>query len=123
MGRPSWSGQSPEIPREVAILLGSLSRTGSLGRTVRLGTGYLPHIGIAPAGLGLITWQSTPFQSGLATTIYGRHVAAASGTFGSLIKFTGDGAYAQLAVDKAGRSGVIWERSSLGSVIQARFGS
>jgi hypothetical protein len=85
--------------------------------------GYLPHIAIAPVGLGLITWQSTPYQSGRVTTIYGRHVSATKGTFGSLLKFTADGAYAQLAVDKAGRSGVIWERSSLGSVIQARFGS
>jgi len=100
-----------------------LSGTGSLGPAVRLGTGYLPHVAIAPAGLGLITWQSTPFQSGLVTTIYGRHVHAAKGTFGNRIKFTADGAYAQLAIDKAGRSGVIWERSSLDSVIQARFGS
>lgn len=100
-----------------------LSRAGSLGRAVRLGTGYLPHIAIAPAGFGLITWQSTPYQSGRVTTIYGRHVTAAKGAFGRLLKFTADGAYAQLAVDKAGRSGVIWERSSLGSVIQARFGS
>lgn len=100
-----------------------LSRAGWLGRTVRLGTGYLPHIGIAPAGLGLITWQSTPYQSGRVTTIYGRHVTATRGTFGSLIKFTADGAYAQLAVDKAGKAGVIWERSSLGSIIRARFGS
>jgi hypothetical protein len=100
-----------------------LSHTGALGRAIRLGTGYLPHIAIAPAGLGLITWQSTPYQSGLVTTIYGRHVTATKGTFGSLRKFTTDGAYAQLAVDKAGRSGVIWERSSLGSVIQASFGS
>lgn len=100
-----------------------LSRAGWLGRTVRLGTGYLPHIGIAPAGLGLITWQSTPYQSGRVTTIYGRHVTATKGTFGSQIKFTADGAYAQLAVDKAGKAGVIWERSSLPSVIQARFGS
>lgn len=100
-----------------------LSHTGSLGRAVRLGTGYLPHIAIAPAGLGLITWQSTPYQSGRVTTIYGRHVTATKGSFGGLLKFTADGAYAQLAVDKAGRSGVIWERSSLGSVIQARFGS
>jgi hypothetical protein len=99
-----------------------LSHRGRLGRTVRLGTGYLPHIAIAPAGPGLITWQSTPYQSGLVTSIHGRHVRAARGTFGSLLKFTADGAYAQLAVDKAGRSGVIWERSSLGSVIQARFG-
>jgi hypothetical protein len=43
--------------------------------------------------------------------------------FGGLLKFTADGAYAQLAVDNTGRSGVIWERSSLASVIQARFGS
>lgn len=100
-----------------------LSHTGSLGRTVRLGTGYLPHIAIAPVGFGLITWQSTPYQSGRVTTIYGRHVTATKGTFGNLIKFTADGAYAQLAVDKTGKSGVIWERSSLGSVIQARFGS
>ncbi len=100
-----------------------LSHTGSLGRAVRLGTGYLPHIAIAPAGLGLITWQSTPYQSGRVTTICGRHVTAAKGTFGRLTRFTADGAYAQLAVDKAGKSGVIWERSSLDSVIQARFGS
>jgi hypothetical protein len=100
-----------------------LSRAGSLGRAVRLGTGYLPHIAVAPADLGLITWQSTPYQSGLVTTIYGRHVAATKGTFGRLIKFTADGAYAQLAVDKAGRAGVIREPSSLGSIIQARFGS
>jgi hypothetical protein len=100
-----------------------LSHTGSLGRRVRLGTGYLSHIAIAPDGPGLITWQSTPYQSGLVTTIYGRHVTATKGTFGSPIKFTTDGMYAQLAVDNAGKSGVIWERSSLGSIIQARFGS
>ncbi len=29
-----------------------LSHTGSLGRAVRLGTGYLPHIAIASVGLG-----------------------------------------------------------------------
>jgi hypothetical protein len=106
-----------------AVYARRLSHTGSLGHAVRLGTGYLPHIAIAPAGLGLITWQSTPFQSGRVTTIYGRHVTATKGTFGRLFKFTTDGAYAQLAVDRAGRSGVIWERSSHGSIIQARFGS
>jgi hypothetical protein len=100
-----------------------LSRGGSLGPAVRLGTGYLPHIAIDRAGRGLVTWQSTPYQSGRVTTIYGRHVTATKGTFGSLLKFTTDGAYAQLAVDNAGRCGVIWERSSLGSIIQARFGS
>jgi hypothetical protein len=31
--------------------------------------------------------------------------------------------FVQLAVDQAGRAGVIWERSSLGSLIQTRFGS
>ena len=100
-----------------------LSHTGSLGRRVRLGTGYLSHIAIAPAGLGLITWQSTPYQSDLVTTIYGRHVTATRGTFGRLIKFTTHGAHAQIAVDKAGKSGVIWNGSPAGSVIQARFGS
>jgi hypothetical protein len=100
-----------------------LSHTGTLGPAVRLGTGYLPHVAVDPAGAGLVTWQSTPYQSGLVTTIYGRHVSATKGTFGSLIKFTGDGEYAQIAVDQAGRSGVIWVRSSLGSLIQARSGS
>lgn len=108
---------------QAAVYGRRLSHMGSLGPAVRLGTGYLPHIAIAPAGIGLITWQSTPYQSGLVTTIYGRHVTATKGTFGSLIKFTADGVYAQLAVDNAGMSGVIWERSSLGPVIQARFGS
>ena len=78
---------------------------------------------IRSCGSGLITWQSTPYQSGLVTTTYGQHVTATRGTFGSQLKFTSDGAYAQVAVDKAGKSGVIWERSSLGSVIQARFGA
>ena len=59
----------------------------------------------------------------LCFDVYGRHVSATKGTFGRLIKFTTDGAYASIAVDKAGKSGVIWERSSLGSLIQARFGS
>jgi hypothetical protein len=108
---------------QAAVYGRRLSHTGSLGPAVRLGAGYLPHIAIAPAGLGLITWQSTPYQSGRVTTIYGRHVTAAKGTFGSLLKFTADGAYAQLALDQAGQAGVIWERSSLGSLIQARFGS
>jgi hypothetical protein len=100
-----------------------LSHAGTLGPAVRLGTGYLPHVAVDAAGAGLITWQSTPFQSGLVTTIYGRHVSAAKATFGSLIKFTADGEYADIAVDQAGTSGVIWVRSSLGSLIQARFGS
>jgi hypothetical protein len=100
-----------------------LSHTGKLGRQVRLGTGYLSHVAIAPGGPGLVTWQSTPYQSGRVTTIYGRHVSATKGTFGRQIKFTTDGAYADIAVDKAGKAGVIWERSSLGSLIQARFGS
>jgi hypothetical protein len=101
-----------------------LSHTGSLGRQVRLGTGYLSHIAIAPGGLGLITWQSTPYQSQQVTTIFGRHVDATTGTFGrSLIKFTTHGAYAQLAIDNAGKSGVIWEGSPTGPVVQARFGS
>ena len=56
-----------------------LSHTGSLGRAVRLGTGYLPHIAIASVGLGLITWQSTPYQSGRVTTIYGHHVTCVIG--------------------------------------------
>jgi hypothetical protein len=60
--------------------------------------------------------RPTPLARLLAAT-------ATNGTFGSRLKFTADGAYAQLAVDKAGMSGVIWERSSLDSVIQARFGS
>jgi hypothetical protein len=100
-----------------------LSHTGKLGRRVRLGTGYLSHIAVAPGGPGLITWQSTPYQSGLVTTIYGRDVNATKGTFGRLIKFTTDGAYADVAAERAGKSGVIWERSSLGSLIRARFGS
>jgi hypothetical protein len=100
-----------------------LSHTGSLGRRVRLGTGYLSHIAIAPGGLGLVTWQSTPYQSQQVTTIYGRHVTATRGTFGGLIKFTTHGAHAQIAVDRAGKSGVIWNGSPAGSVIQARFGS
>jgi hypothetical protein len=100
-----------------------LSHTGSLGRRVRLGTGYLSHIAIAPGGFGLITWQSTPYQSQQVTTIYGRHVTATRGTFGRLIRFTTDGAYAQIAVDKAGKSGVIWNGSPAGPVAQARFGS
>jgi hypothetical protein len=100
-----------------------LSHAGSLGRRVRLGTGYLSHIAIAPGGLGLITWQSTPYQSQQVTTIYGRHVTATRGTFGRLIKFTTHGAYAQIAVDTAGKAGVIWNGSPAGSVIQARFGS
>jgi hypothetical protein len=101
-----------------------LSHTGRLGRRVRLGTGYLSHIAIAPGGFGLITWQSTPYQSQQVTTIYGRHVTATKGTFGRLIKFTTDGAYAAVAVDKAGKSGVIFEGgTSHGSAIQARFGS
>jgi hypothetical protein len=100
-----------------------LSHTGSLGRRVRLGTGYLSHIAITQGGLGLITWQSTPYQSQQATTIYGRHVTATRGTFGGLIKFTTHGAHAQIAVDRAGKSGVIWNGSPAGSVIQARFGS
>jgi hypothetical protein len=103
-----------------------LSHTGKLGRRVRLGTGYLSHAAIAPGGLGLITWQSTPFQypgPGF-TTLYGRHVSATKGTFGKLIKFTANGEYAQIGVDKAGKSGVIWEGgSTLGTLIQARFGS
>jgi hypothetical protein len=57
---------------QAAVYGRRLSHTGSLGPANRLGTGYLPHIGIAPAGLGLITWQSTPYQSGRVTTIYGR---------------------------------------------------
>jgi hypothetical protein len=100
-----------------------LSHTGKLSRRVRLGTGYLPHVAISPGGLGVATWQSTQYQSGLVTTIYGRYVTATKDTFGSLVKFTTDGAYADIAADNAGRSGVIWERSSLGSIIQARFGS
>jgi hypothetical protein len=101
-----------------------LSHTGALGRQVRLGTGYLSHIAIAPGGLGLITWQSTPYQSQQVTTIFGRHVDATTGTFGrSLIKFTTHGAYAQIAVDNAGKAGVIWNGDPAGSVIQARFGS
>lgn len=109
---------------KAAVFGRRVSPAGSLGPAVRLGTGYLSHIGIDPAGTGgLITWQSTPYQSGLVTTIYGRHVTATKGTFGGLITFTADGAYAQLAVDNAGASGVVWERSSLGSIIQSRFGS
>lgn len=105
---------------KAAVFGRRLSHTGSLGPAVRLGTGYLPHIVISPAGFGLITWQSTQFQSGLVTTIYGRHVTATKGTFGRLIKFTADGAHAALAVDNAGRSAVIWERSPL---VQARVGA
>jgi hypothetical protein len=101
-----------------------LSHTGKLGRRVRLGTGYLSHIAIAPGGQGVVTWQSTPFQSGLITALYGRHVTATRGIFGRLIKFTSIGSYARIAVDSAGKSGVIWEGgSTLGSLIQARFGS
>jgi hypothetical protein len=100
-----------------------LSHTGSLGRAVRLGTGYLSHIAIAPAGFGLITWQSTPYQSQQVTTIYGRHVTSTRGTFGGLIKFTTHGAHAQITVDRAGKSGVIWNGSPAGPVAQARFGS
>lgn len=108
---------------QAAVYGRRLSPAGTLGPAVRLGTGYLPHVAIDPAGAGLVTWQSTTFQSGLVTTIYGRHVTATKGTFGSLIKFTADGEHAQIAVDHAGRSGVIWVRSSLGTLIQARFGS
>ena len=108
---------------QAAVYGRRLSPAGTLGPAVRLGTGYLPHVAIDPAGAGLITWQSTTYQSGLVTTIYGRHVTAPKGNFGGLLKFTADGAYAQLAVDQAGRAAVIWERSSRGSLIQARFGS
>jgi len=52
------------------------------------------------------------------------HVTATKGTYGSLIKFTTDGAYAAIAVDRAGRSGVIFEGgTSHGSAAQARVGS
>lgn len=108
---------------QAAVYGRRLSPAGTLGPAVRLGTGYLPHVAIDPAGAGLITWQSTTYQSGLVTTIYGRHVTATKGTFGSLIKFTADGEHAQIAVDQSGRSGVIWLRSSNAPLVQARFGS
>jgi hypothetical protein len=99
-----------------------VSSAGKLGSTVRLGTGYLPEVVVDPAGSGLVTWQSTPFDSGLLTRVSGRRVAARAGTFGALLGLTADGQYARLAVDPAGHFGVIWVRSSTGSLIQARFG-
>lgn len=108
---------------QAAVYGRRLSPAGTLGPAVRLGTGYLPHIAIDPAAAGLITWQSTTYQSGLVTTIYGRHVTATKGTFGSLIKFTADGEHAQIAVDQSGRSGVSWLRSSNAPLVQVRFGS
>ncbi len=99
-----------------------VSPAGKLGSKVRLGTGYLPEVVVDPAGSGLVTWQSTPYDSGLRTTVSGRRVAARAGTFGALLRLTADGEYARLAVNQAGHFGVIWVRSSTGSLIQARFG-
>ena len=99
-----------------------ISASGKLGPSVRLGTGYLPKVAVDPAGAGLVTWQTVQYDSQYPSKIYGRRVSATTGTFGAQLEFTGDGAYANIAVDPAGEFGVIWERSGIGSFIQARFG-
>lgn len=99
-----------------------VSSAGKLGPSVRLGTGHLPEVAVDPAGAGLITWQPVPFYSPYPGKIYGRRVSARTGTFGAQFELTGDGGYANIAVDPAGEFGVIWVKSSIGSFIQARFG-
>lgn len=99
-----------------------VSRAGTLGHAVRLGTGFLPEAAVDPIGSGIITWQSTPFDSGRLTRVYGRRVSASAGKFGALLELTSNGQYAQLAVDPAGKFGVIWEGSTIGWPVQARFG-
>jgi hypothetical protein len=99
-----------------------ISHTGSLGPAVKLGTGFLPRAAVAAAGSGIITWQSTPFDSGLPTKLYGRLVSATAGSFGPLLTLTSNGMYAQVAEDAAGKFGVIWEGSTIGYRVYARFG-
>lgn len=99
-----------------------ISHSGTLGPAVKLGTGFLPRAAVAPAGSGIITWQSTPFDSGLPTKLYGRLVSATAGSFGPLLMLTSNGMYAQVGEDAAGKFGVIWEGSTIGYRVYARFG-
>jgi hypothetical protein len=107
---------------QAAVYGRRVRRTGSLGRVVKLGLGFVPAITVDPAGAGLIAWQSTPANTTGKTRVYAKRFSAATGKFGSRFVLTPDGDLARLASSWSGKFAAIWQQSTVAWPIRARFG-
>jgi hypothetical protein len=117
----SWS--SYVTATRSAVFARRVSRTGAVGRVVRLGRGYYPAITVDPAGAGLVDWQSVPVNSNTApvSQVYARRFSVPTGRFAPQFTLTKNGSYAALGENWAGKFAAIWIRSEPWP-IQARFG-
>lgn len=105
---------------QTAVFGRRISRTGSLGPIIRLGTGDRPAIAVDDDGAGLAVWQGLS-DSMSVSKVYARRFSS-SGSFGPLRTLSSDGRVVRVASSPLGRFSVIWQQSSYPYTIRGRFG-